>query len=68
MTQPHSTRPPAYALKMRYTPAMKLLFTLGLATLWTVAQAASFDCNKAVRTTERLICSDAETSALDGKL
>lgn len=68
MTQPHSTRPPAYALKMRYAPAMKLLFTLGLATLWTGAQAASFDCNKAVSATERLICSDAEISALDGKL
>lgn len=68
MTQPHSTRPPAYALKTRYAPAMKLLFTLGLAILWTGAQAASFDCNKAVGTTERLICSDAETSALDGKL
>ncbi|WP_454676864.1 lysozyme inhibitor LprI family protein [Achromobacter marplatensis] len=68
MTQPHSTRPPAYALKTRYAPAMKLLYTLGLAILWTGAQAASFDCNKAVGTTERLICSDAETSALDGKL
>ncbi len=68
MTQPHSTRPPAYAPKTRYTPAMKLLFTLGLATLWTSAQAASFDCNKAAGITERLICSDVETSALDGKL
>ncbi|CAB3644462.1 Uncharacterized protein conserved in bacteria%2C putative lipoprotein [Achromobacter sp. 2789STDY5608633] len=68
MTQPHSTRPPAYARKTRYAHAMKLLFTLGLATLWTGAQAASFDCNKAVSATERLICSDAETSALDGKL
>ncbi|WP_232786651.1 lysozyme inhibitor LprI family protein [Achromobacter sp. DH1f] len=68
MTQPHSTRSPAYALKIRSTAAMKLLLTLGLATLWTGAQAASFDCNKAVSTTERLICSDAETSALDGKL
>ncbi|KAG0754456.1 hypothetical protein G6F22_020987 [Rhizopus arrhizus] len=47
---------------------MHLLYTLGLAILWTGAQAASFDCNKAVGTTERLICSDAETSALDGKL
>ncbi len=68
MTQPHSTRPPAYALKMLYASAIKLLFTLGLATLWTGSQAASFDCNKAVSATERLICSDAETSALDGKL
>ncbi|WP_240434005.1 lysozyme inhibitor LprI family protein [Achromobacter sp. B7] len=68
MTQPHSTRPPAYAPKTRYTPAMKLLFTLGLATLWASAQAASFDCNKAAGITERLICSDVETSALDGKL
>lgn len=47
---------------------MKLLFTLGLAMLGTYAQAASFDCNKAASTTEKLICSDAETSALDGKL
>ena len=68
MTQPHSRRPPADVLKTRYTPAMKLLFTLGLAMLGTYAQAASFDCNKAASTTEKLICSDAETSALDGKL
>lgn len=68
MTQPHSRRPPAYVLKTRYAPAMKLLFTLGLAMLGTYAQAASFDCNKAASTTEKLICSDAETSALDGKL
>lgn len=32
------------------------------------ALAAGFDCNKAATTTEKLICSDAETSALDGKL
>lgn len=68
MTQPHLRRSPAYALKTWHAPAMKFLFALGLATLWTCAPAASFDCKKAVSTTEKLICSDAETSALDGKL
>jgi uncharacterized protein len=32
------------------------------------AMAASFDCGKAASPTEKLICSDAQTSRLDGKL
>ena len=55
-------------MKIRSTRAMKLLFALGLVGLSPCALAASFDCSKAASATEKLICSDAETSALDGKL
>ncbi|WP_255032164.1 lysozyme inhibitor LprI family protein [Bordetella genomosp. 1] len=68
MTQPNAKCQPAYVSKIGRAFAMKLLFTLSLATLWTSAQAASFDCTKAASATEKLICGDAETSALDGKL
>jgi uncharacterized protein len=47
---------------------MKLIFALGLIGLAPHAFAASFDCNKATSPTEKLICSDAQTSALDSKL
>ena len=47
---------------------MKLIFALGLIGLPPHAFAASFDCSKAAAPTEKLICSDAETSALDSKL
>jgi uncharacterized protein len=55
-------------MKIQSTRAMKLLFALGLIGLSSCTLAASFDCNKAASATEKLICSDAETSALDGKL
>ena len=55
-------------MKIQSTRAMKLLFALGLVGLSPYALAASFDCNKAASATEKLICSDAETSALDSKL
>jgi len=55
-------------MKIQSTRTMKLLFALGLVGLSPCALAASFDCNKAASATEKLICSDAETSALDGKL
>lgn len=48
--------------------AMKFLFALSLMGLAPHALAASFDCSNAVTTTEKLTCSDAETSALDSKL
>ena len=54
--------------KIQSTRAMKLLFALGLIALSPCALAASFDCNKAASATEKLICGDAETSALDDKL
>jgi uncharacterized protein len=47
---------------------MKLIFALGLVGLAPYAFAASFDCTKAGSPTEKLICSDAQTSALDSKL
>ncbi|RDS80707.1 DUF1311 domain-containing protein [Dyella psychrodurans] len=47
---------------------MTLLFALILMGSAHDALAASFDCNKAASGTEKLICSDAETSALDDKL
>jgi uncharacterized protein len=47
---------------------MKLIFALGLVGLAPHAFAASFDCTKATSPTEKLICSDAQTSALDSKL
>jgi uncharacterized protein len=47
---------------------MKLIFALGLIGLAPHAFAASFDCSKATSPTEKLICSDAQTSALDSKL
>jgi len=46
----------------------KLIFALCLMALAPHAFAASFDCSKAASPTEKLICSDAETSALDSKL
>lgn len=48
--------------------AMKLLFAWMLAGCAFGAHAASFDCAKAGTSVEKMICSDAETSALDGKL
>lgn len=48
--------------------ALKFLFALSLLGLAPCAVAASFDCGKAAIATEKLICSDAETSALDNKL
>lgn len=48
--------------------AVRWLFALSLVGSVPSALAASFDCSKAASVTEKLICSDAETSALDGKL
>lgn len=48
--------------------AMKLLFAWVLAGCAFGAHAASFDCAKAGTSVEKMICSDAATSALDGKL
>lgn len=53
---------------MGYTSGAKLLFALGLMGCASGAFAASFDCNKAKSDTEKLICKDTETSALDAKL
>ena len=47
---------------------MKIIFALCLLGLVPHGSAASFDCSKAATSTEKLICSDAETSALDSKL
>ncbi|RDS80705.1 DUF1311 domain-containing protein [Dyella psychrodurans] len=47
---------------------MKLLFAVILMGSAHDALATSFDCSKAASGTEKLICSDAETSALDDKL
>ncbi len=47
---------------------MKIIFALCLLGLVPHASAASFDCSKVATSTEKLICSDAETSALDSKL
>jgi len=55
-------------MKIQSIRAMKLLLALGLVGISPCALAASFDCGKAASDTEKLICSDAETSALDGKL
>lgn len=38
------------------------------STQSTKAATASFDCGKAASATEKLICSDVQTAALDGKL
>lgn len=45
-------------------------YFFALCLLFVVPQAfsASFECSKATGATERLICNDAETSALDDKL
>ncbi len=48
--------------------ATKLLLALGLSGLAPLTRAAGFDCAKASSTTEKLVCSEARTSALDGKL
>lgn len=47
---------------------INFIFALCLISLASHAFAASFDCSKAAAPTEKLICSDAETSALDTKL
>lgn len=47
---------------------LQFLFALNLVGLPLCTFAASFDCRKATTSTEKLICSDAETSALDSKL
>jgi uncharacterized protein len=47
---------------------INFVFSLSLIGLVHHAFAASFDCSRAASTTEKLICSDAMTSALDGKL
>jgi uncharacterized protein len=68
MTHPIFEIPRGSAMKIRSLHAMKFLFALGLIGLAPHALAASFDCSKAASTTEKLICSDTETSTLDGKL
>ncbi|QXG50028.1 lysozyme inhibitor LprI family protein [Pseudomonas viridiflava] len=68
MTRSYSPTPACLSIKSTSTHAMKLIFALSLTGLSHCAFAASFDCNKASTATEKLICSDAETSALDGKL
>ena len=44
--------------------ALLMTFTMQVG----VAQAASFDCDKAATETEKAICSDPELSALDESL
>jgi uncharacterized protein len=46
----------------------KFIFALCLVGLTPHAFAASFDCSNAATSSEKLICSDAETSGLDSKL
>jgi len=48
--------------------AVRWLVALSLVGWAHCSLAASFDCGKATSATEKLICSDAGTSALDGKL
>jgi len=55
-------------MKIHSLRVLKLLFALSFLGSVPCVFAASFDCGKAARPTEKLICSDAETSTLDGKL
>jgi uncharacterized protein len=56
------------AMKTHSLRVLRLLFALSFLGSIPCAFAASFDCGKAASPTEKLICSDAETSALDDKL
>lgn len=55
-------------MKAQVLPLIKLLFALSLVGPPLCTFAASFDCHKAATSTEKMICSDAQTSALDSKL
>jgi uncharacterized protein YecT (DUF1311 family) len=55
-------------MKTYFLPAMKFLFAMGLMSMTPHLLAASFDCKKASSDVEKMICSDAQVSALDSKL